>query len=217
MILLTKSGGEKLQPILDEAKSSNREEAYRSGEVFRTLKSDFHRKCYICEDDEITAINVEHFEPHKGDLNKKYDWNNFFLSCGHCNNLKSQHFWPLLNCTVEEDKIWESIEIRFVPFPKHTVKVVFHPQPGKETECENTRKLLYQSLSGEGCTPIKKEEARSLRKKMNRVFADIYKAIRKEDFDTVKQMVADDAPFAGMLRWLLKKHHPGLFMMITSN
>jgi hypothetical protein len=211
MIFFKKSNGGSLQPMLDSAKSSDKEETYRSGEVFEAIKTDFHCKCYLCEDAEVTAPNVEHFEPHRGDPDKKYDWNNLFYACAHCNNLKQHRFWPLLNCTVEADRIWEAVEIRFSPFPKPTVEVIAHPQIGKEEECTNTRELLFKCLSGRDCTSIKQEGARALRKKMNREYANIHEQIRDKNVSGIKQMVSDNAPFAGMLRWLLKNEHPDLF------
>jgi hypothetical protein len=212
MIRFEKSIGTKLQPILDAAKASDKEEAYRSGNVFDTLRKDFHSKCYICEDAEVTSSNVEHFEPHKNDLQKKYDWSNLFFACTHCNNLKHHHFFPMLNCTIKSDHVWHCMEIQFNPFPKPTVTIIPHPQPGKERECENTRRLLEKCLCGVNCTSIKLHGASVLRGKMTRVFNDINDAIRSRDILKVKQMVADDAPFAGMLRWHLKNQHTALFM-----
>lgn len=217
MIFFEKSKGEALQPILDSAKSSDKEEAYRGGDVFETLKADFCCKCYLCEDAEVTVPNVEHFEPHKGDMEKKYDWNNLFYACGHCNNLKQHHFWPLLNCTLKADRIWEAVEIRFVPFPKPTVEIIAHPQIGKEKECTNTCALVEKCLTGRECTSIKQEGARALRKKMNREFTKIYEQIREKNVAGIKRMVADNAPFAGILRWLLRNEYPDLFELTCQN
>ena len=62
---------------------------YRSGSIFDLIVKDCHNKCYICEDKELTAINVEHRVAHKGDKVLKYDWENLFLSCAHCNSTKN--------------------------------------------------------------------------------------------------------------------------------
>ena len=211
MIRFEKSSGNRLQPVLDAAKSSDKEEVYRSGDVFDTLRKDFHSKCYICEDAEVTSPNVEHFEPHKKNLKKKYDWNNLFYACSHCNNLKQHHFFPMLNCTIRNDRVWDSMEIQFEPFPKPTVIIIPHPRTGKTRETENTQKLLQKCLGGADCTAIKQQGARVLRKKMTRVYKEINYAIRTGDIPRVKRMVEDDAPFAGMLRWHLKNNHTALF------
>ena len=61
---------------------------YKCGEVLSRIKNDFYNKCYICETQAPTTINVEHFRPHKGNVSLKFDWNNLFYACGHCNNTK---------------------------------------------------------------------------------------------------------------------------------
>lgn len=84
---------------------------YKKADVTDQLKKDFHDKCYICESKHITAINVEHFEPHeKKDMIKRFNWSNLFWSCSHCNGIKSNIYKNLLNCTVKEDKVDERIK-----------------------------------------------------------------------------------------------------------
>ena len=39
-----------------------------------------------------TSPNVEHRIAHKGDPILKYDWNNLYLSCGYCNNIKLDRY-----------------------------------------------------------------------------------------------------------------------------
>ena len=73
---------------LPEGVAITKESDYRSGIVFQMLVEDFHEKCYICEDSVHTSPNVEHRISHKSDPILKYDWNNLYLSCGHCNNIK---------------------------------------------------------------------------------------------------------------------------------
>lgn len=38
---------------------------YKQPEVLERLQDDFKNKCYLCEDKDITSINVEHFKPHQ--------------------------------------------------------------------------------------------------------------------------------------------------------
>ena len=53
----------------------------------KQLKKVFFGKCYICEIKPVQDPQVEHLYPHKGNIDKKFDWNNLFYSCSHCNNV----------------------------------------------------------------------------------------------------------------------------------
>lgn len=80
---------------------------YRHQDIISAIKADFHDKCYICEQKGISSINIEHFAPHK-DINmiRKYNWNNLFWACSHCNTIKSSNYdGKLLNCTIKADNI----------------------------------------------------------------------------------------------------------------
>ncbi len=211
MIYLLKSDGTQLKPLLDTAKNKDDEKIYREGLVYQQIKTDFHGKCYLCEDDEVTSIQIEHFEPHKNDLTKKYDWNNLFYACGHCNNIKGANFWPLLNCTDQTDQVWESIEIHFTPFPKVTVEISVSETCLKQQEAENTRKLLEKALIGKDATAMKKDEAAIIRKKMLRAYNQLTIAINKKDDEAIRQAISDKSAFAGMLRWTLKTEFPEQF------
>ncbi|MDO4340990.1 MAG: HNH endonuclease [Eubacteriales bacterium] len=56
------------------------------------LKTDFHNKCYLCEMKDLQDPQIEHLLPHKNGRypERKYDWNNLFWSCAHCNSMKNQ-------------------------------------------------------------------------------------------------------------------------------
>ena len=66
--------------------------SYEKTDVVEQLRKDFHNKCYICEIDKLQDPQVEHLRPHFNGKNKdlKFDWNNLFWSCGHCNGVKNQ-------------------------------------------------------------------------------------------------------------------------------
>lgn len=75
-----------------EAEAKKKNGSYSQPDVIRQLKSDFHNKCYICELNDLQDPQVEHLLPHKNGKfpERKYDWNNLFWSCSHCNNVKNQ-------------------------------------------------------------------------------------------------------------------------------
>ena len=102
---------EKSQPapacLKIEKKKANGD--YKCGDVLPRLKKDFKNKCYICEQKEPTSINVEHFIPHKGDSELKFSWDNLFWSCAHCNNIKSDKYNNILNCTDINDDVEQNL------------------------------------------------------------------------------------------------------------
>ncbi len=60
---------------------------------------DFNNKCYVCNLGELTIIQIEHLKLHKNGTLKelKFDWENLFLSCPHCNSIKNN---PKYDCKV---------------------------------------------------------------------------------------------------------------------
>lgn len=80
--------------------------SYGKPDVIAQLKEDFHGKCYICELDDLTDIQVEHLLPHysRSIRERVFDWNNLFYSCPHCNSIKkeSKYDGKILNCCVED-------------------------------------------------------------------------------------------------------------------
>ena len=118
---------------------------YACGDVLERVKNDFKNKCYICECKEPTAINIEHFIPHKGDKELKFDWNNLFWSCVHCNNTKGERFEKILNCTNPEHDVENWIKYDMKPFPKEKVNITTI----KNNEIiENTVQLLLEVYNG---------------------------------------------------------------------
>lgn len=82
---------------IEKAKASGK---YNLDDVVTQLHADFHGKCYLCEQNALQSIEVEHLIPHHGDVNLKFDWNNLFYSCAHCNSVKNQRQYEsnILDC-----------------------------------------------------------------------------------------------------------------------
>lgn len=213
MIDLQKSAATvEIAQLLETAKGGDDANVYRDGPVYELIRNDFHGKCYLCEDNEVTAIQIDHLEPHRGDRDKKYDWRNLFFSCAHCNNLKGDRYWPLLNCTDPGHQVWRSIELVVTKdFPKVSVDVIGHPSPGQHEACDNTRQLLDAALSNNATTQFKREEAAILRKKMLRASDALNQAVIADDEEAIQRVIANDAPFAGLCRWTLKRDYPALY------
>ena len=76
--------------MLNRLMPASSQSLYTADDVVDQLEKDFNKKCYICELGKLSDINVEHLHPHHGDPELKYDWNNLFLSCPHCNSVKNR-------------------------------------------------------------------------------------------------------------------------------
>lgn len=105
---------------LEKAKASG---DYKCSGVLERLRDDFQNKCYICEKAEPESINVEHFRPHRGNVDLKFSWDNLFWSCAHCNNLKGDRFSDVLDCTNIDDQVELRLKYEFKPFPFENVKI----------------------------------------------------------------------------------------------
>jgi hypothetical protein len=149
---------EKSQPAptclaVEKAKNGS----YSCGDVHQKLVYDFKNKCYLCELKSITSINIEHFESHQGDINKKFDWNNLFLACFHCNNAKSNKFDDILNCTVSTDNV--ETNLRYLAgCPTDDVEII--PQ-NNDAKTLKTAELLLAIYNG--TTTHKTKESENLK------------------------------------------------------
>lgn len=93
------------------AEAQKKKGTYECPDVVERLAADFHNKCYICELRPVQDPEIEHLLPHKGGKypERKFDWNNLFWSCGHCNSVKkaAKYDEGILDCCAvdPEEKI----------------------------------------------------------------------------------------------------------------
>ncbi len=192
---------------LKKAKASN--SGCNTPEVNAALAEMFHGKCYICENKEgISSFQIEHLNPHRGDTELMYDWNNLFWSCAHCNNIKSAKYEPILDCSqVDVDR---KIAFRKKGYFGRNEKYRFIPLEESD-EIKNTVALLQEAYYGS--TPQKKIEATNIRRSLRRNLSDFKNLVREyeeaEDYDkedircAIRREVGQGAAFAAFKRWLL--------------
>ena len=112
--------------------------------VIDSLKKDFYKKCYLCE--EVTRhFEVDHFYPqvsHKQLINR---YSNLFYSCQKCNKLK-----PKKTNTIQSEEILNCCDIDVQEYIKlsldiHQCKVNIEQIKSSDTlnlKISNTIKLL---------------------------------------------------------------------------
>lgn len=93
-------------PASLEIESHKATGSYSEPDVIEQLKKDFHNKCYICEMKDLQDPEVEHLLPHKNGKypERKFDWNNLFWSCCHCNKVKNQQKYDqgIIDCCKQD-------------------------------------------------------------------------------------------------------------------
>lgn len=194
---------------LQNAKAKNG--PYNTPQVNAALREMFHGKCYICENRDVTSYQIEHLKPHRGNADLKYDWNNLFLSCAHCNNTKRDKYDPIIDCTRENPE--ERIAFRKKGYFGIAEELIFENLDSGE-ETINTVKLLQEVYYGS--TPQKQMEAKILRRTLRKellVFKEYVREYQeseeeeKEDLRCLlKQHLGNSSPFAAFKRWLIRDH-----------
>jgi len=182
---------------------------YNTEAVNCALKEMFYGKCYICENKGITSYQIEHLIPHKGNCDLKYDWNNLFLSCAHCNNIKNAKHDPILDCTLHD--IDKMIAFRKKGYFGKEETLEFMPLTEDE-ETKNTVALLKEAYYG--LTPQKKMEATVIRRELRKELYNFKECVReykeaegeeKEDLlCEIKISLSTKSPFTAFKRWLIR-------------
>lgn len=210
MIKVTRKTTEKSEKAVESLKREKAKNgSYNTPEVNAALNEMFHRKCYICENKEITSYQIDHLIPHRGNNDLKYDWNNLFLTCAHCNNTKSDKYDSIVDCTKED--VEELIAFRKMGYFGTEERLVFE-MLASGREIQNTADLLREVYYGS--TPQKKMEAAILRRTLRKELAAFKEYVReyqeaedeeREDLKCqLKQQLGDASPFAAFKRWLIR-------------
>lgn len=129
--------------------------SYSCDDVVERLKDDFHNKCYICEIDQLQDPQIEHLLPHMNGkyLQRKFDWNNLFWACGHCNNVKNQKKYHdgIIDCCKEdpEERLsfeMENEEVKVEAIDKEDKKAILTAELIMEVfNLKNTGMRVYKS------------------------------------------------------------------------
>lgn len=196
---------------------STAEDRYRHPEVVRRLIEDFGGKCYICEINPLQDPEVEHLRPHKNGMipGRKFDWNNLFLACRHCNGVKNQPKYEnrVLDCCVRDPE-----ELLDQGLSENSVCV--RPLVENDVEVAGTAKLIEEVFTSSK-PPLREHAAQvrldGLQERMNLLYRAI-QTLRSKPQDrmarrNLRAMLRKEAAFAGFTRCAVRKmlpRHPEL-------
>ncbi|WP_449315719.1 hypothetical protein [Rubneribacter sp.] len=178
-------------------------------DVIERLASDFNDKCYICELKGLQDPNVEHLLPHergrRHDL--KFDWDNLFWSCSHCNQVKnkSRYAAGIIDCCKRDPEAaihfgMKGSELDVRPIQqddeaKRTSELVF--------EVFNTRKTGMR-------TQASSHRMRELQKEMNVLFTELQTYGENERSAWTKMrlsaLLRRESAFAAFKRCYVRQH-----------
>ena len=188
-----------------------KEEDYRSERVISILQKDFYNKCYLCEEKNPTSINVEHFRSCKNNETLKFNWENLFFACAHCNKIKGSQYDHIIDCTKDDPEMY--IHIRFDSYPMHYVEVLDRIC---STENGETKELLDKIYNGAE-TAISKLEASNLKSKISdevKEFTEYIENYMNENdvrlrtayWKRIKMMLRRESNFAGFKRSIIMEN-----------
>lgn len=177
-------------------------------DVVDQLELDFHKKCYLCEQDELQSIEVEHLHPHHDgkDNDRKFDWDNLFFSCAHCNSVKNQAKY--------EDNVIDCCKI--------DPETLIHQELCEGNVCvdalvdtieaKTTASLIEDCFQLKNRAIREKEsqvKVRALQATMNDLYKELdkYKSKNsKKSFYAIRGMLSREYKFAGFTRTYVRDH-----------
>lgn len=186
--------------------------SYSEEDVLNKLREIFYDKCYLCEIKDPTSINVEHFDAHQGNLDKKFDWNNLFYVCGRCNNIKLAKYNNLLDCTNNNVDVFRLIK-QLPPHTPYQSKIIIEPMATDDKTTE-TADLLDEIFNTEK-TINKKITGKYLRKKVFHKYNRFLELVNEYLDDELPQERKDEAlvrlqvlmsrkqEFSAFIRWVV--------------
>lgn len=194
--------------LAEEAKKLNGR--YDKPDVIERLKKDFHNKCYICEMKELQDPNVEHLLPHKNGKypKRKFDWENLFWACGHCNNIKnnSKYDAGIIDCCNQDPE-------DYLDFQLKNDNVVIQLKKSDNPIYKRTEMLVTEtfSLKNTGMrTYTSDERLRLLQKEMNLLYGQLEKLHNSPNskliLRTICSLLRRESAFAAFKRCYVRIH-----------
>ncbi len=184
--------------------------SYAGRDVVERLKKDFHNKCYICELDCLQDPVIEHLLPHMHGKHpeRKFNWDNLFWACGHCNIVKNQRKYDMgiIDCCKEDpEKLLsfraEDSQVRVAAQNEENEKAVLTAQLIMEVfDFRNTGMRVYAS----------EMRLQELNREMNKLYDAIEEMSRNAGNRAVlrklKALLRRESKFAAFKRNYIRKN-----------
>ncbi len=202
--------------------------------ILLILQKEFLNKCYLCENDNLTDAQIDHFKPKSKYLELIYNINNLFYACSRCNRLKgvvdniidhtnnAHHIdWIMCNYYYLSNQIIISknetiaADEQYVVTINNTIKLlqkIFHQKLGiNKNDSQNTQ-IIYES----NCSNLLKKIKIAVTELLNilieyqRYISDIGGEIEQAESKQnrciiiIKQLISQKSPFSAFKRQIIK-------------
>lgn len=183
---------------------------YDGEDVVQQLKKDFYDKCYICGIKPVQDPNIEHLLPHKNGkyIDRKYDWNNLFWSCSHCNGIKNQNEYDehIIDCCQRDPE-------KLLDFKVENDNILVDAKDSSDLEAVSTAQLMYDVFNKKNTgMRVHKCQVRvdALLSEMNALYDNLEK-YQSGDCSlivkrTLKGLLDKKSPFAEFKRSYIRNH-----------
>jgi len=182
---------------------------YDKPDVVERLRRDFHNKCYICGIKGLQDPNVEHLLPHKNGKypERKFDWENLFWSCGHCNSIKKSCKYDagIIDCCKQDPE-------QYLAFQLIGSRVVISEKQ-EDGIYKRTAALIIETFTLQNTgmrTYTSDERLRLLQKEMNILYKQLEKLHNTPDskiiIRTICSLLRRESAFAAFKRCYVREH-----------
>jgi len=186
-------------------------QAYSEKNVIDSLKVDFKKKCYLCE--EVTRhFEVDHFYPQKYYYHLINDYLNLFYCCQKCNKIKPKKIntdsdneilnccdidiekyiklkLNLRECIVEIEQVETTLELD--KKIKNTIEFlhrIYNGKNSKSNSCEDLRDDIIENID-------------SFRKKINRYSST---KLKRAIIEEIKEDLNIGSAYSSFKRWIIR-------------
>lgn len=204
-----------------EVEKAKKDGKYDLPDVRQQLRLDFHGKCYLCEIGRLQSEDVEHLRPKANRPEVRFDWNNLFLSCHHCNMTKTKKKYDgtILDCCREDPEKYlkqtltsckengiTTVHVQVVPIADSPTKTAIRTAELIEDCFE-----LLNTGAREGECQVRidelSEEMNILKNRLRLYLRQVQQnKSTNRSLIVLKELLDRSHPFAGFLRTYVREH-----------
>ncbi len=184
---------------------------YNEKNVTDSLKSDFHKKCYICE--EVTRhFEVDHFYPQVSYTHLINEYVNLFYCCEKCNKVKPKKINTssgneILNCCDINVEAYIKLKLNIKECKIDIIKL--QENSLFDMQIKNTMELLDRIYNGKNS---KSNSCEDLREEITMVVASFRKKLDKYQKTKLKRAILEElkedldisSSYSTFKRWIIR-------------